>query len=92
MEATYILAGAFIGFVVGLTGVGSGALMTPILVIIFGVPAMTAVGTDLYFAKRTSSQLAQTFGSSNIKADCNTLLSYRRGYDCFHINRKECCC
>ena len=53
MDAAYILAGAFIGFVVGLTGVGGGALMTPLLVIVFGVPPMTAVGTDLWFAVTT---------------------------------------
>ena len=53
MDIAYVCAGAFIGFVVGLTGVGGGALMTPILVIIFGVPPMTAVGTDLWFAVAT---------------------------------------
>lgn len=41
------LAGFIVGVVVGLTGMGGGALMTPILVLIFGVPPLTAVSSDL---------------------------------------------
>src|SRR4051812_22565671 len=41
------LAGAIVGFVVGLTGMGGGALMTPILVIFFGVQPLAAVSSDL---------------------------------------------
>lgn len=41
------------GTLVGATGVGGGSLMTPILVLLFGVPASTAVGTDLIFASIT---------------------------------------
>ena len=37
MDGAYTLAGALTGFVVGLTGVGGGALMTPILLLVFGV-------------------------------------------------------
>ena len=44
------VAGLFVGAVVGLTGVGGGALMTPILVLLFGVAPTTAVGTDLLYA------------------------------------------
>ena len=40
------LAGLFVGFVVGLTGMGGGALMTPILVF-YGVPPLTAVSSDI---------------------------------------------
>ena len=47
------LAGAVTGLVVGLTGVGGGALMTPILILGFGVPPVTAVATDLWFAAIT---------------------------------------
>lgn len=47
------LAGLGVGLVVGLTGVGGGALMTPILVLIFGMAPATAVGTDLWFAAIT---------------------------------------
>ena len=38
---------------VGLTGVGGGALMTPLLLLFFGVPPVTAIGTDLWFAAIT---------------------------------------
>jgi uncharacterized protein len=47
---TYSISGLLVGLLVGLTGVGGGALMTPLLVLLFGVPATTAVGTDLLFA------------------------------------------
>jgi uncharacterized protein len=43
-------AGFGVGVVVGLTGIGGGALMTPVLVLAFGVAPHTAVGTDLVFA------------------------------------------
>jgi len=47
------VAGLLVGAIVGLTGVGGGALMTPILVLIFGVAPTTAVGTDLLYASIT---------------------------------------
>ncbi len=50
MELGYALSGLLVGFIVGLTGVGGGSLMTPMLVMIFGVPPATAVGTDLLYA------------------------------------------
>lgn len=53
INAAYASAGALTGFVVGLTGVGGGALMTPILLIIFGVSPTTAIATDLWFAAIT---------------------------------------
>lgn len=46
-------AGALTGFLVGLTGVGGGALMTPLLLLVFGVAPLSAVGTDLWFAAIT---------------------------------------
>lgn len=46
-------AGFFVGVLVGLTGVGGGSLMTPILVLLFGFAPHTAVGTDLWFAAIT---------------------------------------
>lgn len=49
----YIIAGLLVGFAVGTTGVGGGALMTPILIFFFGLPAAVAVGTDLLFAAVT---------------------------------------
>ena len=53
IDLSYTLAGALTGFVVGLTGVGGGALMTPILLIFFGVSPTTAIATDLWFASVT---------------------------------------
>lgn len=53
IDWTYSLAGALTGFVVGLTGVGGGALMTPILLLVFGVSPVTAIATDLWFAAIT---------------------------------------
>lgn len=47
------LAGFGVGLVVGITGIGGGALMTPILVLVFGVAPAAAVGTDLWFAAIT---------------------------------------
>lgn len=52
-SAHFILSGALVGMLVGLTGVGGGSLMTPILTLIFGVAPTTAVGTDLAFAAIT---------------------------------------
>jgi uncharacterized membrane protein YfcA len=46
-------AGAFTGVLVGLTGVGGGSLMTPVLLLFFGTTPMAAVGTDLWFAAFT---------------------------------------
>ena len=50
----YIVAGAVVGFAVGMTGVGGGSLMTPIL-LLFGFPPHVAVGTDLLYASITKS-------------------------------------
>lgn len=49
----HTVAGLLVGIMVGLTGVGGGALMTPLLVLVFGVNPKTAVGTDLLFAALT---------------------------------------
>lgn len=51
----YSLAGVLVGLVVGLTGVGGGSLMTPLLVLVFGVAPATAVGTDLLYASATKA-------------------------------------
>jgi uncharacterized protein len=49
----YIVGGALVGAIVGATGVGGGSLMTPLLTLVFGLPAQVAVGTDLLFASVT---------------------------------------
>lgn len=53
MDPARVAAGALTGFVVGMTGVGGGALMTPVLLLVFGTAPLTAVGTDLWFASLT---------------------------------------
>lgn len=55
LNLEYAAAGAFVSFLVGLTGVGGGSLMTPILVLVFGVNPALAVGTDLWFATITKT-------------------------------------
>ncbi len=52
-DVAFVFAGFFVGLVVGLTGVGGGSLMTPILIFFFGVKPYLAVGTDLLFAAFT---------------------------------------
>jgi hypothetical protein len=54
-DALYIFAGLGVGVLVGLTGVGGGSLMTPLLVLLFGIHPTTAVGTDLLFAASTKT-------------------------------------
>jgi uncharacterized protein len=62
-DLAFVFAGFFVGFVVGLTGVGGGSLMTPLLIFFFGVKPHLAIGTDLLFAAFTklggSIQLAR---------------------------------
>ncbi|NEW88550.1 MULTISPECIES: sulfite exporter TauE/SafE family protein [Rhodopseudomonas] len=53
IDPGYALAGAVTGFVVGLTGVGGGALMTPLLLLVFGIAPHVAIATDLWFAAIT---------------------------------------
>mgnify|MGYP001619754119 CR=1 FL=1 len=53
MDLMLMAAGAMTGLLVGLTGVGGGALMTPLLLLVFGVAPLAAVGTDLWFAAIT---------------------------------------
>jgi uncharacterized membrane protein YfcA len=49
------VSGLLVGLLVGLTGVGGGSLMTPLLMLVFGFHPSTAVGTDLLFAAVTKS-------------------------------------
>jgi uncharacterized membrane protein YfcA len=51
----YSVSGFAIGLLVGLTGVGGGSLMTPLLVLLFGIHPSTAVGTDLLYAAATKT-------------------------------------
>jgi uncharacterized protein len=51
----YCFSGLAVGVLVGLTGVGGGSLMTPLLVLLFGIHPSTAVGTDLLYAAATKT-------------------------------------
>lgn len=53
VDPAFVVTGLAVGLLVGLTGVGGGSLMTPLLTAVFGIPATTAVGTDLAFAAIT---------------------------------------
>jgi len=55
IDPLFMLSGFFVGLLVGQTGVGGGSLMTPILVLVFGIHPATAVGTDLLYASATKS-------------------------------------
>jgi len=54
-DILYSVSGFLVGIIVGMTGVGGGALMTPLLVLLFGVAPATAVGTDLLYAAATKT-------------------------------------
>jgi uncharacterized membrane protein YfcA len=60
----YALCGVIVGALVGLTGVGGGSLMTPLLVLVFGQPPAVAVGTDLLFSASTKLVATASFGFS----------------------------
>ncbi|HQT61440.1 MULTISPECIES: sulfite exporter TauE/SafE family protein [unclassified Acidiphilium] len=55
MPPAFIATGFCVGLLIGLTGVGGGSVMTPILVLVFGIQATTAIGTDLLFAACTKA-------------------------------------
>jgi uncharacterized protein len=55
LEWIYPVSGFVVGLIVGLTGVGGGSLMTPLLVLAFGVAPATAIGTDLLYAAFTKA-------------------------------------
>lgn len=55
VEIGYIFSGLMVGILVGITGVGGGSLMTPLLVFLFNFSPAVAVGTDLLFAATTKA-------------------------------------
>ncbi len=62
IDLYYTIAGFLVGALIGLTGVGGGSLLTPILIVLFGVSPATAVGTDLLFASATKTVGSLTHG------------------------------
>ncbi len=89
LDLLHALAGLLVGTLVGLTGVGGGSLMTPLLVLMFGVSPQTAVGTDLLYAATTKMfgsgvhgwretvdwRIMRRLASGSIPAACLTLLT-----------------
>jgi uncharacterized membrane protein YfcA len=55
IDPFYSLSGFGVGLLVGMTGVGGGSLMTPLLILLFGIHPATAVGTDLLYAAATKA-------------------------------------
>src|SRR6201986_3982901 len=55
LNPLFVLSGFAVGFLVGMTGVGGGSLMTPLLILLFHVHPTTAVGTDLIYASVTKT-------------------------------------
>jgi len=55
IDPLYVASGFGIGLLVGMTGVGGGSLMTPLLILLFGIHPTTAVGTDLFYAAATKT-------------------------------------
>ena len=66
IDPLYSLSGFAVGALVGMTGVGGGSLMTPLLILLFGVHPATAVGTDLLYAAvtKTGGSLVHGFARS----------------------------
>ena len=63
-DPLYVLSGFAVGLLVGQTGVGGGSLMTPLLVLLFGIHPTTAVGTDLLYAAASKSVGTLVHGSN----------------------------
>jgi uncharacterized membrane protein YfcA len=55
MDPTIVIFGLGIGILVGMTGMGGGSLMTPLLILIFGIQPTTAIGTDIFYSAVTKS-------------------------------------
>src|SRR3954453_21989463 len=55
VASLYVASGFGVGLLVGMTGVGGGSLMTPLLILLFGIHPATAVGTDLLYAAATKT-------------------------------------
>jgi hypothetical protein len=81
----YSLSGLVVGALVGFTGVGGGSLMTPLLVLVFGIHPATAVGTDLLYAGLTTSPrsavrrcIASTAPSTGASSGASPPAAFRR--------------
>ncbi len=66
IQPLYVLSGLIVGALVGMTGVAGGSLMTPLLILLFNIHPVTAVGTDLLYASvtKTSGTLVHTYNGT----------------------------
>src|SRR3954453_23456395 len=55
MDPIIVVFGLCVGLLVGMTGIGGGSIMTPLLILIVGVKPVTAIGTDLFYAAVTKT-------------------------------------
>lgn len=78
MDFAYALSGFLVGLLVGVTGVGGGSLMAPLLILIFGVAPTTAIGTDLWFASITKS-VGGSIHHAKQNADLNVVMRLAMG-------------
>ena len=65
LDPVYVLCGVLVGGLVGITGVGGGSLMTPLLILLFGIDPGKAVGTDLIYASITKAGGSLVHGYNN---------------------------
>src|ERR1700738_456412 len=65
IDLLYVASGFGVGRLVGMTGVGGGSLMTPLLILLFGIHPATAVGTDLLYAAATKTGGSVAHGWAN---------------------------
>ena len=68
IDPLYSLSGFVVGAIVGITGVRGGSLMTPLLILLFGIHPATAVGTDLLFAAATKTAGSAVHGFNKVIA------------------------
>ena len=55
MDPIIVVFGFGIGLLIGMTGMGGGSLMTPLLILVFGIQPVTAVGTDIFYGAVTKT-------------------------------------
>ena len=55
MDPIIVVFGFGIGMLIGMTGMGGGSLMTPLLILVFGIQPVTAVGTDIFYGAVTKT-------------------------------------
>ena len=80
MDPAIIVFGLGIGVLVGMTGMGGGSLMTPLLILIFGIQPTTAIGTDIFYSavtKTVGGEAGIATAPANSSASAGILVSWR---------------